>query len=692
MTDIFHPDNELFDAIALPATLVDAEGIILDVNQAFVEHARRRGVPLTREERIGRPVADFAHDGESRGYIEDVVEQVLSAGETHQLAVRQRDGSGRLFYVDIHARALRDRDGTVRGAVIMREDVTERVQRQQRQQVVARVRDGVWQMSHSGDVERVLIAVRDGLRELEVPFGDCGMNMVDDRFEPPRLHNFGMVEGGRTFYEHREFGGEATVLQFWRDKQVVYRKDLQAEDPFGEHGLVKIAGVPARSVIDVPFAQGTLAVNSIAPEAFSEPDIEILQEMAGVLSEGFRRWRDLQSLEQHARELEDRMAERHLLEEQLRQAQKMEAVGQLTAGIAHNFNNLLQGILGNVSLSLAEAPDLLKPLLEDAESAGNRAAEMVRQLMVFSRQGIQPAYEPVDVAALLRDVVDICRRTFDRRIHIQVREPRAPVQVAGSRGQLEQTLMNLLINARDALDVGATRQPSIRVSAESVTCGPDERVSGERLKPGAYVRIRVQDSGRGIDPEIRERVFEPFFTTKEVGAGTGLGLSMVYGIVHQHGGAIDCASEPEAGSTFSVYLPVMVREEKVYSEADAAPVERGAETILVIDDEEVVRRSARLMLEKFGYTVLQAAEGLEGLEVLQREGEQIDLVLLDLSMPRMSGQETLEKIRALRSDLKVVLFTGYASEEGEFEGVDGIAQKPFSGRDLVRLIRRALDA
>ena len=526
MTDIFHPDNELFDAIALPATLVDAEGIILDVNQAFVEHARRRGVPLTREERIGRPIADFAHDGESRGYIEDVVEQVLSAGETHQLAVRQRDGSGRLFYVDIHARALRDRDGTVRGAVIMREDVTERVQQQ----------------------------------------------------------------------------------------------------------------------------------------------------------------------EQHARELEDRMAERHLLEEQLRQAQKMEAVGQLTAGIAHNFNNLLQGILGNVSLSLAEAPDLLKPLLEDAESAGNRAAEMVRQLMVFSRQGIQPAYEPVDVAALLRDVVDICRRTFDRRIHIQVREPRAPVQVAGSRGQLEQTLMNLLINARDALDVGATRQPSIRVSAESVTCGPDERVSGERLKPGAYVRIRVQDSGRGIDPEIRERVFEPFFTTKEVGAGTGLGLSMVYGIVHQHGGAIDCASEPEAGSTFSVYLPVMVREEKVYSEADAAPVERGAETILVIDDEEVVRRSARLMLEKFGYTVLQAAEGLEGLEVLQREGEQIDLVLLDLSMPRMSGQETLEKIRALRSDLKVVLFTGYASEEGEFEGVDGIAQKPFSGRDLVRLIRRALDA
>ena len=379
-------------------------------------------------------------------------------------------------------------------------------------------------------------------------------------------------------------------------------------------------------------------------------------------------------------------AERDTLEGQLRQAQKMEAVGQLTAGIAHNFNNMLQGITGNIYLTMLDAPDDLRPLLEEAQSAADRAAAMVRQLMVFARQGVRSERRPVPLAAIVRNAVEICRETFDRKIDIVDEIPEKDALVLGDVGQLEQVFMNLLINARDAVEE-VDREPVICVRGERVVL---EKDADQSVPPGEYVCVRVEDNGAGMDEETRKRVFDPFFTTKPVDRGTGLGLSTVYGIVQQHGGGIDCDSKPEAGARFSVYLPVMDPGPESGREMTGGAVASKTGTILVIDDEEMVRHSTARILERCGYDVLLAADGEDGLEVFRREP--VDLVLLDLSMPRVSGREVLAEWCRLNPDVKVVIFTGYPARTEDFAAARAVVQKPFSMESLTRAVRQVLDA
>ena len=710
MTDFPLKHTELFDAIAIPATLIDAEGIILDVNRAFMTFVRGLGIELEKEDRIGRPIVSFAHTPEEREQMESIVEEVLTGGEGHYYEIGWIGSTERSIYVDIHAEGMRDEAGRIKGAVILREDVTERVRLRQRQQALARVRDEIWRMRGEEDIEKLLLAIRDGLRDLEVPFQGLGINVVEsgpeDRFGVRYFESIGTE--GRWRHSNMDLGDEQ-IIDMWRRGVPVYRPNLEAEDLYREqHDLEQGFFGPVRSVIDVPFADGTLAVNSARADAFSEADIAFMQELAAALSDGFRRLDDLgqleirareaealaTTLEQRTRELELQIDEREVLEEQLRQAQKMEAVGQLTAGIAHNFNNLLQGIIGNVGLCLEEGPESLMPMLEDVEKAGFRAAEMVQQLMVFSRQGVQPRYAPVDTRELIQEAVGICHKTFDRRIRIDLEETDLDAQVMGNRGQLEQVFLNLLINARDALLPHEKRPPIIRVQSDVVAVegNEGETEAGTAQRSGSYMRFRVEDNGEGMDAERRARIFEPFFTTKEVDVGTGLGLSTAYGIVHQHGGWFECDSEPSAGSVFTLFLPLWTETVDGEGEMEEVGELEGDETILVIEDEEIVRKTTILVLKRYGYAALAAADGVEGLDVLQQEGEGIDLVLLDLSMPRLSGPEVLAEIRALRPELKVVLCTGYTSSEGDFEGVAGVVQKPFKGEELARAVRSALDA
>ena len=716
MTDFPFAHTELFDAIAIPATLIDAEGIILDVNCAFMTFVRGLGIELEKEDRIGRPLAAFAHTPEEREQVEGIVKEVLTGGEGHYYEIGWIGSTERSTYVDIHAEGIRDAAGRIKGAVILREDVTERVRLRQRRQALVRVRDEIWRMQGEEDIEKLLTAIRDGLRDLEVPFQGVGINVVEsnseDRFGVRYFESVGAE--GRWRRSNMELGDEQ-IIDMWRKGVPVYRPNLEAEDLYREQrDLEQGFSGPVRSVIDVPFADGTLAVNSACVDAFSEADIAFMQELADALADGFRRLDDLEqlktrareaealatTLEQRTRELEQQIDEREGLEEQLRQAQKMEAVGQLTAGIAHNFNNLLQGIIGNVGLCLEEGAESLRPLLEDVEKSGFRAAEMVQQLMVFSRQGVQPRYAPVDTSELVQEAVGICHKTFDRRIRIDDRRIRIDLdeagldaRVMGNRGQLEQVFLNLLINARDALLPHEKRAPIIRVQSDVVVVEANGREAevGTARQSGSYVRLRVEDNGEGMDAETRARIFEPFFTTKEVDVGTGLGLSTAYGIVRQHGGWIECDSESSAGSVFSIFLPLWTGTANGKGATKEARELEGDETILVIEDEEVVRRTTILVLERYGYAALAAADGVEGLDVLQREGEGIDLVLLDLSMPRLSGSEVLAEIRALRPELKVVLCTGYTSSEWDFEGIAGVVQKPFKGEDLARAVRSALD-
>jgi signal transduction histidine kinase len=379
-------------------------------------------------------------------------------------------------------------------------------------------------------------------------------------------------------------------------------------------------------------------------------------------------------------------AEKTRLEEQLRQAQKLEAVGQLSAGIAHNFNNLLQAIMANIDLAEMKGPEKVQAYLKDADAAATRGAELVRQLMLFARAGTrEPCFQEVDLGAIIANTASLCRRTIDRRIELEVEiAPHLP-RVRADAGQLEQVLLNLYLNARDALEEVERPVPRIRTRARLTRQVPPGEAGARD-----FVLIEVSDNGTGMDPQTRERVFEPFFTTKEVGKGTGLGLAMVYGILQQHGGWIECQSEKGRGTAFSLYLPSGAET------GDQAPAEvesglrPGTETLLIIDDEELVRLSAVRFFAELGYRVLEAEDGQRGLEIFDRQGE-VDLVLLDLSMPGLSGKEVFDRLKAQAPWLKVILFTGYAFDRREFEGVADIVEKPFALRQLARVVRQTLD-
>lgn len=381
------------------------------------------------------------------------------------------------------------------------------------------------------------------------------------------------------------------------------------------------------------------------------------------------------------------------LEAQLRQAHKMEAVGQLAGGIAHDFNNLLTGILGNLSLAIADLPmdHPNRELLTSAEVAALRAAELTRQMLGFSRRApLRP--EPLDLNAAIEETVRLLRRTFDPRIRVEVRAASELWKVEADAGQIGQVLMNLCLNARDAMPQGGT----LTLETANVVLDAVAARGSIEGRPGEFAHLRVRDTGLGIPPEALEHIFEPFFTTKEPGKGTGLGLAMVFGIVKQHRGWIQCASGMGEGTVFDIYLP---RLPIVVAGPTAAPplagIRGGRETILLADDEEVVGRLGLTILERHGYRVLNAMDGAEAVEIYRCRHAEIDLVILDLAMPRLSGAEALSELRRINPTVRVLISSGYSSDEDlravERAGVHGFVAKPYRPADLARKVRAALD-
>jgi PAS domain S-box-containing protein len=386
------------------------------------------------------------------------------------------------------------------------------------------------------------------------------------------------------------------------------------------------------------------------------------------------------------------VTEQRNLEAQLRQAHKMEAVGQLAGGIAHDFNNLLTGILGNLSLALADLPGThsCRDLLNNAELAALRAAELTRQLLGFSRRTpLTP--QAVDLNAVIEETLRLVRRTFDPRIEVRLQQAADLWSIQADPGQMGQVLMNLCLNARDAMPTGGTltlETANVRLDPQAVAKSFDGRT-------GDFVRLRVCDTGIGMTREIREHIFEPFFTTKETGKGTGLGLAMVFGIVKAHAGWIECQSELGRGTSFDVYLPGSPQLVAPPPSSIPDGIRGGTETILLADDEQLVGRLGATILRRHGYRVLSAADGLEALEVFRQQRGGIDLVILDLSMPRLSGQETLKELRKLKPSVKVLISSGYSSDDElravEREGVMGFVAKPYRPAELARQVRLALD-
>jgi PAS domain S-box-containing protein len=384
------------------------------------------------------------------------------------------------------------------------------------------------------------------------------------------------------------------------------------------------------------------------------------------------------------------------LEERHRQAQKMEAIGRLASGVAHDFNNLLTAILGSTDLLLEELPADHPGRLEANETrkAALRAADLTRQLLAFGRQQVLTP-QVLDLNEVVTNVDKMLRRVIREDVELRIVQAPDIGAVRADPGQLEQVLLNLAVNARDAMPRGG------RLTIETANAELDDTYAAEHavVVPGRYVMFAVSDTGTGMDAETQARVFEPFFTTKEKGKGTGLGLATVYGIVKQSGGYIWVYSEPGQGTSMKVYLPrVEAPIEPISPPPQPSGSLRGSETILVVEDQDEVRKLTRRMLEARGYRVLVAASGADALRLsgAVQAGEQIDLLLTDVIMPGMSGREVALLLGPAHPHMRVLFVSGYTDESIVHEGIlePGIAflQKPFTAEALARKVREVLDA
>ncbi len=383
---------------------------------------------------------------------------------------------------------------------------------------------------------------------------------------------------------------------------------------------------------------------------------------------------------------------RKQLEDQFRQAQKMEAVGRLAGGVAHDFNNLLTVINVYSELILAGlAPDdPARGPLTEIHDAGDRAARLTEQLLAFSRKSmIEPRL--VDLNELVIESAKLIRRLIGEDIGLNVLTDPEPVRVVLDPGQLEQVLMNLAVNARDAMPTGGR----LTIETRMVTIGEDgERVATNTV-PGRYAVLRVADTGCGMTAEVREKIFEPFFTTKGIGKGTGLGLAVVHGIVQQSGGKITVDSTVGVGTTFQILLPAVKVENREAPMRESAEVTRGTETVLVVEDEDAVRTLVQVALEAQGYRVLSASGGREARELLATNLTSVDLLVTDVIMPELSGPDLAVALRAEHPGLRVLYMSGYTDDALDRFGLHGtkdqFLQKPFSPLSLARKVREVLD-
>jgi len=386
--------------------------------------------------------------------------------------------------------------------------------------------------------------------------------------------------------------------------------------------------------------------------------------------------------------------EKTALQEQLRQSQKMEAIGKLAGGVAHDFNNLLTVIHGYSELILKslDQSSRLRQDVQEILNASERASSLTRQLLAFSRkQVLQP--KVLDLNDHVPNMDKMLRRMIGEDVELVTLLAKDLGRIKADPGQIEQVILNLAVNAKDAMLNGG----KLTIETANVKLDKSYARSHIGVTPGHYVMLSVSDTGAGMTPEIKERIFEPFFTTKEEGKGTGLGLSTVYGIVQQSGGNVWVYSEPGVGTTFKIYLPTIEEDtESLRPTALSTKPMQGFETILLVEDEETVRKLACTVLQKYGYTVLEAPNGEEALRIVQgQNGNPIHLMVTDVVMPGMSGRQLAERLVSLWPKLKVLYMSGYTDNAIVHHGVldPGIAyiQKPFAPDALASKVREILD-
>lgn len=489
-----------------------------------------------------------------------------------------------------------------------------------------------------------------------------------------------------SFFENREH--TVGFVQVVLDKKILndaLRKILVNSSLIACIFLVISVGIVIFVVRGVtkPLNRLTLRVRAMGSGAHLEKVPVETQDEIGKLATAFNTM---------AEALQNREAEKSNLEQQLRQAHKMEAIGTLAGGVAHDFNNILSTIEGYALLlrDSIKKKGHIRNYVEQIVAGVERAADLTRRLLAFSRsQVINPA--PLDINETIRNINTLLVRLVGENIDFQISTSPDELVVMADQLQIEQTLINLATNARDSMPHGGV----LRLTTELATVGDNPEESRREIRPGHYAKLVLSDSGTGIDPSTKERIYDPFFTTKDVGKGTGLGLSMTFGIIKQHKGYIEVDSEPGHGTTFSIYLPLIDSVvERKRLESTMLPV-GNRETILLAEDDRFVRMLTKHILTKYGYLVVEAVDGEDALEKFRENLETVQLLLLDVIMPKKNGKQVYEDARRIKPDIKVVFMSGHPydviTKQGFIAEDIPLISKPLTPGELLVSVREVLD-
>jgi signal transduction histidine kinase/ActR/RegA family two-component response regulator len=546
-------------------------------------------------------------------------------------------------------------------------------------------------ISSTLDIEEVYERFAEEVRKL-IPFDRININIINhEAGTVSSAYSMGSAVKGRQIGEVFALAGSAAeeVLRT-RSGLIIHPKDKTSlEERFP--GLLPSFLAGHRSMMAAPLlskdkAIGNLYFGSLTPGVYTDRDLKLAgnigTQIAGAIANA-----------QLFAERERAETAKTSLEEQLRQSQKMEAIGRLAGGIAHDFNNLLTVISGYSQLSLTtlrEGNPLRDNLLQ-IQRATERAAALTRQLLAFSRRQILNL-RLIDLNLIVQDLDKMLRRIIGEDIELVTVLSRDLWKITSDPSQIEQVILNLAVNSRDAMAKGGR----FFVETSNTELDQEHARSHMGVKPGAYVKLLIRDTGAGMSPEVQERLFEPFFTTKEKEKGTGLALSTVYGIIKQSGGNIWVHSELGQGTTFEVYLPKAEESgESLKPRVGVIHGLQGSETVLLVEDEEAVRVLARKTLEGYGYRTLDAGHGEEALKRSKEYGKKIDLLLTDVVMPGMSGREVADRLSLLHPEIKVLYMTGYADSaivhHGILEPGTALLLKPFTPDALAQKVREILD-